>query len=85
MQQRDEVSLQPILRWLNRHIQNPRYRDVCVDVAMAILELYSGQMGQSVAIDGQISLLHARVRKEVGHAQQACQTGGMLTLLVAGR
>ena len=83
LQGRDEVTLQPILGWLSKYIRDPRYLAVAVEVSVLVLDLYSAYMGQSPEIDGMVKTLHARVRKEVERAQQACQTRGMLDLLIA--
>ncbi|KAK2759892.1 hypothetical protein FQN54_002626 [Arachnomyces sp. PD_36] len=80
---RDEVTLQPILRWVYKNITEPRLVDVCVEVAMNLLDIYSGNLGQSAEIDGQVERLHRRVREEVERAQQAWQTKGMLEMLQA--
>ncbi|KAI9833626.1 MAG: hypothetical protein M1819_003579 [Sarea resinae] len=84
LQGRDEVTLQPILKWIGKHIADPRYVRTAVDVGVLIIDLYSAQMGSSPEIDGLIKILHERVRKEVERAQQACQTEGMLSMLIAG-
>jgi U3 small nucleolar RNA-associated protein 15 len=78
---RDEVTLQPVLRWVYKHITEPRMVGLCVEVAMNVLDLYSGHLGQSAQIDGQVEKLHRRVREEVERAQQAWQTKGMLEML----
>lgn len=80
---RDEVTLQPILRWVYKHIKRPRLVALCVEIAMQILDLYSGNMGQSTEIDAQVRRLHGRVREEVEMAQHAWQTKGMLEMLKA--
>ena len=79
---RDEVSLQPIFKWVWRHITNPRFVDICVENGMQILDLYSSHMGESPPIDALMARLHKRVRREVGRAQQAWQTSGMLGMLM---
>ena len=79
---RDEVSLQPIFKWVCKFITDPRYVTLCVDVGLLILDLYSSQMGQSTEIDGLMKRLHHGVRLEVEKAQQAWQTTGMLGMLV---
>ena len=79
---RDEVSLQPILKWTCRHITDSRYVTMCVDVGVLILDLYAAQMGQSKDIDNLMHQLHTQVRREVDRAQQACQTQGMLEMLI---
>lgn len=79
---RDEISLQPIFRWVCGHITDPRYVEICVENGMQILDLYASHMGESPPIDVLMARLHKRVRREVDRAQQACQTSGMLGLLM---
>ncbi|OJD09679.1 hypothetical protein ACJ73_10151 [Blastomyces percursus] len=78
---RDEVTLQPVLKWVYKSITDPRVVDMCVEVAMNILDIYSGNLGQSAVVDGMVERLHARVREEVDRAQQAWMTKGMLEML----
>lgn len=78
---RDEVSLQPVLRWVHKSITDPRTVDVCVEVAMNILDAYAAHLGQSPAVDALVERLHRRVREEVDRAQQAWMTKGMLDML----
>jgi len=79
---RDEITLQPILRWICKHITNPLYVTTCVDIGALILDLYAAQMGQSKDIDALMRQLHQQVRREVNRSQQAWQTQGMLGLLL---
>lgn len=79
---RDDVSLQPIFKWVCKHITNPRYVNLCVDIGMLILDLYSSHMGESPEIDRLMARLHHAVRVEVERSQQAWQTEGMLGMLV---
>ena len=79
---RDDVSLQPIFKWVCKHITNPRYVNLCVDIGMLILDLYSSHMGESPEIDQLMARLHKVVRAEVERSQQAWQTEGMLGMLV---
>ncbi|EEH41081.2 U3 small nucleolar RNA-associated protein [Paracoccidioides lutzii Pb01] len=81
---RDEVTLQPILQWVYKSITDPRVVDICVEVAMNVLDIYSGNLGQSVVFDGLVERLHVRVREEVDRAQQAWMTKGMLGMLRVG-
>ncbi|PGH12610.1 hypothetical protein AJ80_06669 [Polytolypa hystricis UAMH7299] len=78
---RDEVSLQPILKWAYKSIKDPHTVNLSVEVAMNILDLYSVNLGQSAKIDALVDKLHKRVREEVDRAQQAWQTKGMLDML----
>ncbi len=79
---RDDVSLQPIFKWVCTFITNPRYVNLCVDIGMLILDLYASHMGESPQIDRLMARLHQAVRMEVERSQQAWQTEGMLGMLV---
>lgn len=79
---RDDVSLQPIFKWVCTFITNPRYVNLSVDVSMLILDLYSSHMGESPRIDRLMARLHQTVRQEVERSEQAWQTEGMLGMLV---
>lgn len=83
LRDRDEVTLQPVLQWIYKHIREPRLVDLSVEVAMNLLDIYSGNLGQSTQIDKLIQRLHRRVRDEVEMAQHAYQTKGMLDMLKA--
>ncbi|KAL9105054.1 MAG: hypothetical protein Q9163_000067 [Psora crenata] len=80
---RDDVSLQPIYNWICKHITNPRYVNLCVDIGMLVLDLYSEHMGESPEIDRLTTQLHKAVRMEVERSQQAWQTQGMLGMLMS--
>lgn len=79
---RDDVSLQPIFKWVCTHITNPRYVNLCVDIGILILDLYSSHIGESPQIDRLMTRLHRAVRMEVERSQQAWQTKGMLDMLM---
>ncbi|KAF3058073.1 U3 small nucleolar RNA-associated protein 15 [Daldinia childiae] len=81
---RDEATVQPVLKWVQTHIIDPRYVSMCTDVAMHLLDLYSEFVGGSAELQASFKTLHRRVRLEVERAQVATQTSGMLgTLLVS--
>jgi U3 small nucleolar RNA-associated protein 15 len=85
LQGRDENTVQPVLKWVCKHITDPRYVSICVDAALLLLDLYSEHVGGgSPELDEGFRTLHRRVRTEVERAQQACQTSGMLDMLMAG-
>ena len=79
---RDDVSLQPIFKWVCVHITNPQYVNLCVDIGMLILDLYALHVGESPQIDHLMIRLHKVVRIEVERSQRAWQTEGMLGMLV---
>lgn len=81
---RDEVSVQPVLRWAGRHIVDPRYAPVCVDVSLHLLDLYGEFVGGSTELAAGFQFLRNRVMREAEKAQMACQTTGMLESLLVG-
>lgn len=42
---RDETSLQPVLKWLVKYITDPRYVEIIVDVALLVLGKYTPKKG----------------------------------------
>ncbi|KIN06449.1 hypothetical protein OIDMADRAFT_101172 [Oidiodendron maius Zn] len=82
LQGRDETTVQPIFKWVMKHITDPRYVKVCVDAALLLLDIYSEHLGGSSELTQMTKLLHRRVRKEVERSQQAIQTSGMLEMLM---
>lgn len=81
---RDEVTLQPVFKWVCTYITNPRYVSLCTDMGMLVLELYAEVMGESGDVDRLRERLHGVVRREVERSQQAGQTEGMLGLVMGG-
>ncbi|KAK7527350.1 WD40-repeat-containing domain protein [Phyllosticta citriasiana] len=81
---RDELTLQPIIKWLVRNMSDPRHVQLVTDVAFALLDLYGEEMGQSPEIDALVDRLHDTVRREAEISQQAWATKGMLDMLTAG-
>ena len=84
LQGRDENTVQPIFKWVIKHITDPRYVSICVDSALLLLDIYSEHVGGSPELEKNIRELHSRVRMEVDRSQQACQTSGMLEMLMTG-
>ncbi|KAJ5707501.1 U3 small nucleolar RNA-associated protein 15 C-terminal [Penicillium malachiteum] len=83
LKDRDEVTLQPVLSWVYKHIREPRLVDLCVEVTMNLLDIYSPNLGQSAQVDKLVDRLHYRVRDEVEMAQNAFQLKGVLDMLKA--
>ncbi|TFB04276.1 U3 small nucleolar RNA-associated protein 15 [Trichoderma ghanense] len=82
LENRDEQSVQPVLKWVCGHICDPRYVSVCVEVGIHLLDLYSEYAGASAELLQGFKTLHRRVKVEVERAQLACQSGGMLESLM---
>ncbi|KAG5945150.1 hypothetical protein E4U60_005436 [Claviceps pazoutovae] len=84
LEHRDEVSVEPVLKWVCGHICDPRYVSVCVEVGLHLLDLYAEYTGGSAELHDGFRTLHRRVKSEVENAQVACQTGAMLESLTVG-
>jgi U3 small nucleolar RNA-associated protein 15 len=83
-QGRDENTVQPILKWVCKHITDPRYVEICTHAAHILFDLYAEYVGGSPELDESFRTLYARVRTEVERAQQACKVIGVLEMLMAG-
>ncbi|KAI6092262.1 WD40 repeat-like protein [Hypoxylon rubiginosum] len=79
---RDEATVRPVLKWVERHIIDTRYVAVCVDVAVLLLDLYAEYAGASAELLAGFKVLHRRVRVEAERAQTALETEGMLASLM---
>ena len=80
---RNEKSLKPILAFISKHIANPRYTSLLIDVGNQILDLYGPVMGQSPAIDECFMKLHRKLRAEVDFQQRLLELMGSLDLLLS--
>ena len=78
---RDEITLQPIMKWVHLHLPRPIFVPICVEVAMNVMDLYSKHLGQSIELANQVRKLHKRVKQEVEKSQEAGMTRGMLEML----
>lgn len=84
LENRDEETVQPILRWTCKYICDPRYVSVCVEVGLHLLDLYAEYVGGSAQLHKGFRELQSRVKDEVEMAQIACQTNGMLESMMLG-
>jgi U3 small nucleolar RNA-associated protein 15 len=78
---RDEVTLQPILRWIIKNIADYRITQLTTDVALVVLDLYADQLGRSEEIDQLVNTLMARVKVAVDASQSAWSVQGMVDML----
>jgi U3 small nucleolar RNA-associated protein 15 len=83
LQNRDEATLAPLLRFLTRHLADVRYAGVCVDVSMTLLAVYGGALGGDARVSMLLGRLDERVREQVARAKEAQQAEGVLRMLFA--
>ncbi|EGX50713.1 hypothetical protein AOL_s00075g139 [Orbilia oligospora ATCC 24927] len=84
LQGRNEETLQPIMKYLAKYLQDPRFFNFLADVTMLLLDIYASSFGQSKQIDNLVVKLHERVNEEIRKSKSATEVHGMLSLLLAG-
>ena len=83
LQGRDDERLEPLLRFLVRHVVNPRYAALLVEVAGMALDLYAERIGQSMAIDEHFMRLQRKIETECALASELTSLLGALDCLMA--
>jgi U3 small nucleolar RNA-associated protein 15 len=72
---RDEETLEPLLRYVTRYIKKPDYTSILVGVAHSLIDIYGDVAGESEAIDG----LFRKLRHQI---QLECKTQKCLMFLM---
>lgn len=75
---RDEISLEPILSFLIRYINNPRYSKLLIQVTHVLLDIYSQILGYSESIDELFIKLKKHVYTEIVLQKQLIKCISML-------
>ncbi|RCH83564.1 snoRNA-binding rRNA-processing protein [Rhizopus azygosporus] len=78
---RDDVSLEPLMRFLIRNIHHPRYTNLLVDVSEAVIDCYTRVFGQSPLIDDLLSRLTVKVKQEIQLQKDLIETMAALDML----
>ncbi|KAF2493565.1 WD40 repeat-like protein [Lophium mytilinum] len=82
---RDELTLQPILRWINTTlITQPRLVTLASDVILLVLDLYAEYLAQSPDTQQLFTDLCTAVRNGLEASQVANRVAGMVDMLVNG-
>lgn len=80
---RDDVTLEPLLSFLTRHVTDPRFGEACADVASVLLDLYSPQLGHSPLVDELLAKLNGRVERELAFQRELFKLRGALDMTLA--
>lgn len=78
---RDETSLEPLLNWCMKGIEDVRSATIVADWIAVVLELYGNTLENSSILRGMVVDLRNKVREEVYKAKEAQKIEGMLQLL----
>lgn len=80
---RDDESLEPLVKWAVRHMHDSRCVDTIADWIVAVVDLYSPLIERSPILGNLMNQLRKNVNVQVGHAEDAQRIEGMLKLLMA--
>lgn len=80
---RNEISLKPILVFLVKHVRNPKYSPIILQVANMILDLYAPTIGLSPTIDKLYLSLQTKVNEEIEFQKQLTSLMGIFETLFA--
>eukprot|EP01038_Epipyxis_sp_PR26KG_P016565 gene16565-22613_t len=79
---RNEVSLEPLLSFIAKYINNPKYSKLLIQVMERILDLYAGTIGQSDMIDELFMKLQKQVKFEIGLQREIFTVLGSLDCII---
>lgn len=83
---RDADTLAPVLKFIARHVSNPRHTRQLLGVMARVLDIYGGEVGASPAVDGTLRLIRERVAAALRLQAQLCHLSGVAApLLAAGQ
>ena len=80
---RDELSLDPIVRFLIKYITYPRYSSLLIDVTNDLLDIYGTVLGQSTAIGELLGRLRRKLAIEIKLQSDLQQLMGSMDMLMA--
>jgi U3 small nucleolar RNA-associated protein 15 len=80
---RDETTLEPLLTWSIKAIEDVRSVNIVSDWLAVVIELYGGLIARSPVLEELLLALRKKLRLEVEKAKEAQKIEGMLQLLTA--
>ncbi|GAA6035084.1 hypothetical protein JCM8097_002176 [Rhodosporidiobolus ruineniae] len=80
---RHDLSLEPVLAFLVKHITNPRYCTLAADIATVLIDIYTPTLGLSPLIDSLFARLRRKVDDEIAFQQELTGVQGALDMVFA--
>ncbi|PWN53104.1 WD40 repeat-like protein [Violaceomyces palustris] len=80
---RDDVTLEPLLRFLLRHSGNPAFIDIVCDTMNVIVDTYATVLGQSPLVDDLFGRIWAKTSEELRFQRDLMQVRGSLEMILA--
>ncbi|GAA5984109.1 hypothetical protein JCM11641_000316 [Rhodosporidiobolus odoratus] len=80
---RHDLTLEPVLSFLVKHITSPRFCTLAVDIATVLIEIYTPTLGLSPLIDTLFTRLRRKVDDELEFQRDLVQVQGALDMVFA--
>lgn len=80
---RDDLTLEPLLRFLLRHATNPQYTSLVCDTLNVVMDTYAAVLGQSPIIDDLFGRIWSKLAEEMRLQTQLFQVNGALEMILA--
>jgi len=80
---RDEVTLEPLLRFLLRYATSSEYADLVNDTLALVIDIYAPVLGQSPLIDDLFGRIWAKVSQEVRLQRDLVGVRGSIEMLIS--
>jgi U3 small nucleolar RNA-associated protein 15 len=80
---RDAAGLEPVLRFVARHVANPRHSRQLAGVTARVLDIYGGEIGASPTVDNALRRIRDRVAHQIKLQGQLAALGGVAAPLLA--
>ncbi|WVQ95554.1 hypothetical protein IAU59_002651 [Kwoniella sp. CBS 9459] len=83
LQGRDDVTLEPILSFLTRHVTDPRFGEMASEVAGVLIDIYTPVLGQSPVLDEMMARIQTRIERELSFQRELMKLRGALDMTLA--
>ncbi|KPV76923.1 uncharacterized protein RHOBADRAFT_12153 [Rhodotorula graminis WP1] len=78
---RTDLTLEPVLSFLVKHITHPRYSTLAADIASVLIDIYTPTLGLSPLIDTLFSRLRRKLDEELDFQRELTQVQGALDMV----
>jgi len=82
LQGRNEKTLIPVLKFLVRYINDPKYTSLLLHLSNVVLDMYASVIGHSIQVDNLLRKLKTKVNEELQLQKQFLELLGALDLLL---
>ena len=79
---RDDISLEPILKFIHRHVKNPKYFDELTSLLDLILDMYESVLDNSTVAKDLLQKINDRTREEVNFQKELTKLVGVMDMFI---